>query len=120
MNKILLIVFFSANLLWGKSYIGYASYYGIKFNGNKTASGEILNIYKLTAAHKTLPFGTKVKVTFLKTGKSVIVRINDRGPFSKNRIIDLTDKAAQKIGLLKYGTGKVKIDVLEWLHMNLL
>lgn len=105
------------NNLYAKNKIysakGFASYYGAKFNGCKTASGERLNIHALTAAHKSLPFGTKVKVTSLKTKKSVIVRINDRGPFVKDRIIDLTNEAAQKIGLLKYGVGKVKIEVID-------
>lgn len=92
---------------------GEASWYGPGFNGKKTASGETFNMYKFTAAHKKLPFGTKVKVTNLKNGKSVIVRINDRGPFVKGRIIDLSKKAAQQIGLIQAGHTPVKIVILK-------
>lgn len=74
-----------------------ASWYGGKFHGRTTASGEIYNMYSLTAAHKTMKFGTKVKVTNLSNNKSVIVRINDRGPFIKGRVIDLSKKANQII-----------------------
>jgi rare lipoprotein A len=88
---------------------GKASYYGNKFNGRKTASGAKFRNSKLTAAHKTLPFGTKVKVTNLKNGKSVRVKINDRGPFVAGRIIDLSRKAARKIGMVEEGVGTVKI-----------
>jgi rare lipoprotein A len=88
---------------------GKASYYASKFNGRKTASGERFSNNKLTAAHKTLAFGTKVKVTNIKNGRSVKVLINDRGPFVAGRIIDLSQKAAQKIAIDKEGVGKVKI-----------
>jgi rare lipoprotein A len=88
---------------------GIASYYAESYNGKKTANGEIYNSSKLTAAHKTLPFGTKVKVTNLSNGKSVKVRINDRGPFVSGRIIDLTRAAADEIGMLNAGVAKVKI-----------
>jgi rare lipoprotein A len=88
---------------------GMASYYSESYNGKKTANGEIYNSSKLTAAHKTLPFGTKVKVTNLSNGKSVKVRINDRGPFISGRIIDLTRAAAEEIGMLNAGVVKVKI-----------
>lgn len=88
---------------------GKASYYADKFNGRKTASGERFRNSKLTAAHKTLPFGTKVKVTNMKTGQSVKVRINDRGPFVAGRIIDLSKKAARRIGIISEGIGSVKI-----------
>lgn len=74
-----------------------ASWYGGKFHGRTTASGEIYNMYSLTAAHKTMKFGTKVKVTNLSNNKSVVVRINDRGPFIKGRVIDLSKKANQII-----------------------
>ncbi|OAQ40869.1 hypothetical protein A5893_06225 [Pedobacter psychrophilus] len=86
-----------------------ASFYADKFNGRKTASGEKFRNSKLTAAHKTLPFGTKVKVTNLRNGKSVKVKINDRGPFVAGRIIDLSKKAAHKINMDKEGIGNVKI-----------
>ena len=88
---------------------GIASYYADKFNGMKTANGEIFDENKLTAAHKTLPFGTMVKVTNLVNGKSVIVRINDRGPFVAGRIIDLSKAAAKKINLIEAGVVKVTV-----------
>ena len=86
-----------------------ASFYAESYNGKKTANGEIYNSSALTAAHKTLPFGTKVKVTNLSNGKSVKVRVNDRGPFVAGRIIDLTKKAAKKIDMVNAGVVKVKI-----------
>jgi rare lipoprotein A len=92
------------------SQTGTASFYSNKFNGNKTASGEIYRKSKLTAAHKTLPFGTQVKVTNLSNKRSVTVRINDRGPFAKGRIIDLSRGAAKKLGMIKQGVTKVKIE----------
>ncbi len=88
---------------------GIASWYGPMFNGRRTANGEIYNMFALTAAHKTLPFGTCVKVINLKNGKSVVVRINDRGPFVKGRIIDLSYAAAKVIGLDKMGIAPVKL-----------
>jgi rare lipoprotein A len=88
---------------------GWASYYK---SGHRTASGERFNPNGLTAAHRSLPFGTKVKVTNLRTGKSVIVRINDRGPFIKGRIIDLSLGAAKVIGLTRTGVAKVSYSVL--------
>lgn len=90
---------------------GQASWYGAKFHGRKTSSGEIFNMNKNTAAHRTLPFGTEVKVTFLKTGKSVLVKINDRGPHIANRIIDLSKNAADCLGLTSYGCGEVTISM---------
>jgi rare lipoprotein A len=92
--------------------VGIASYYGKKFHGQRTATGEVFNNNALTAAHLTLPFGSKVKVTCLKNGQSVVVRINDRGPHVRGRIIDLSYAAAKKIGLIKLGTAKVKLEVL--------
>lgn len=88
---------------------GKASYYADKFEGRKTASGKIFQQNKLTAAHKTLPFGTKVKVKNLKNGKKVKVTINDRGPFIEGRIIDLSKKAARKINMTRDGVVDVKI-----------
>lgn len=88
---------------------GKASYYADKFNGRKTASGEIFRNSKNIAAHKTLPFGTKVKVTNLSNGKAVKVRIADRGPFVAGRIIDLSKSSARKIGMVQQGVGTVKI-----------
>lgn len=92
------------------SQTGKASYYASKFNGRRTASGEKFRSSKRTAAHKTLPFGTKVKVTNLRNGKSVKVRINDRGPFAAGRIIDLSKKAARRIDMVQEGVGSVKIE----------
>ncbi|WP_207424660.1 septal ring lytic transglycosylase RlpA family protein [Desertivirga brevis] len=89
---------------------GGASYYAKKFNGKRTASGAKFRSSKRTAAHRTLPFGTKVKVTNLRNGKSVKVRINDRGPFVSGRIIDLSRKAARKIDMLDAGVVRVKIE----------
>lgn len=88
---------------------GLASFYAESYNGKKTANGEIYNSSEYTAAHKKLPFNTKVKVTNLSNGKTVKVRINDRGPFVAGRIIDLTRKAAKKIDLIGAGVTKVKI-----------
>jgi rare lipoprotein A len=92
---------------------GIASYYGRGFHGKKTASGERFSKRALTAAHRTLPFGTRVRVTNLDNGKSVVVKINDRGPFKKNRIIDLSQAAAKKIDMMKTGTARVKLKVLK-------
>lgn len=78
---------------------GRASWYGPGFHGRKTASGETFNTHALTAAHRTLPFGTKVRVVNKRTGKSVVVRINDRGPYAHGRVIDLSRASAQAIGL---------------------
>lgn len=88
---------------------GKASYYNDKYEGRKTSSGEVFEQSKSTAAHKTLPFGTKVTVKNLKNGKTVTVRINDRGPFVAGRIIDLSKSSAQKIDLVQAGVGSVQI-----------
>lgn len=92
---------------------GKASYYADKFEGKPTASGEKYKHSKLTAAHKTLPFGTFVKVTSVSNGKSVEVRINDRGPFVEGRVIDLSRSAAEKIDLIHVGIADVKIEVID-------
>lgn len=89
--------------------VGLASYYGADFQGRKTASGELYNMYALTAAHRKLQFGTFVEVTNLKNGRQVKVRINDRGPFIKGRIIDLSYAAAKKIGMISKGVVKVRV-----------
>lgn len=93
---------------------GLASWYGIKFQGRSTASGEPYNRHALTAAHKKLPLHTIVKVTNLATDQSVIVRINDRGPFVGKRIIDLSEAAARDIGYRNHGLTKVKIEVIQY------
>jgi rare lipoprotein A len=92
---------------------GIASYYAAKFNGRRTASGEIFDNTLMTAAHRSLPFGTFIQVTNLRNNKSVIVRINDRGPYAKGRIIDLTKAAAKKIGVSRSGVARVKLEVLK-------
>ena len=92
-----------------KSIVGLASYYK---SGRKTANGERFNPNGLTAAHRTLPFGTKVRVTNLRNGKSVVVRINDRGPFIRGRIIDLSLGAARLVELTRTGVAKVKYSVV--------
>ena len=92
--------------------IGIASYYGKKFHKKRTANGEIFNMYKVSAAHKSYPLGTKVRVTNLENGKSIKLVINDRGPFVKGRIIDLSYKAARKLDFVNQGTVKVRIDVI--------
>jgi len=92
---------------------GIASWYGNKFHGRRTANGEIYNMYGMTAAHKTLPIPSYVRVTNLNNGRQVIVRVNDRGPFHDNRIIDLTYSAAAKLGFIKHGTAPVAVEVVE-------
>ncbi len=91
---------------------GRASWYGRRFHGRRTASGETFNAYSHTAAHRSLPFGTRVRVTNLNNGRSVVVRINDRGPYSGGRIIDLSRAAAEAIGMLRTGTAPVRVEVL--------
>lgn len=92
---------------------GKASYYADRFHGRLTANGERFNMHELTAAHKSLPFGSMVRVTNLSNGKKVLVRINDRGPYIKGRIIDLSLEAAKEIDLLKKGVTNVRIEVYE-------
>ena len=92
---------------------GRASWYGKAHQGERTASGERFDMHALTAAHRTLPFGTIVRVTNLRSGKSVNVRINDRGPFRSGRIIDLSYEAARKLGFVSRGTARVEIRVVD-------
>lgn len=94
------------------TFTGIASWYGPDFHAKKTSNGEVYNMYAMTAAHKTLPMNTIVKVENLENGKEVVVRINDRGPFVKSRIIDLSNVAAHKIDMVKKGTAKVRLTVL--------
>lgn len=94
--------------------IGVASYYADKFNGKRTASGEIYNMYGLSAAHPTFPLGTIARITNLKNGRSVIVKINDRMPKRPDRVIDLSLGAAKLLGMVRDGITKVKIEVLKW------
>jgi rare lipoprotein A len=92
--------------------VGMASYYARSLHGRQTASGEKYNENALTAAHPRLPFGTRLKVTNLKTGRTVEVRVNDRGPFVRRRVIDLSYAAARKLGMLQDGVARVKIRIL--------
>lgn len=92
---------------------GKASYYARKFQGRKMANGDPYRRGKLTAAHKTLPFGTKVKVTNLQTNETVKVKITDRGPFVRGRIVDLSESAAKRVGMLKAGVVPVKVKVVK-------
>ncbi|MGB7668146.1 MAG: septal ring lytic transglycosylase RlpA family protein, partial [Candidatus Acidiferrales bacterium] len=91
---------------------GVASWYGPQFNGRRTSDGEVYDMYQLTAAHRTLPFNAVVRVTNLHNGKEVNVRINDRGPFVANRVIDLSYSAAKAIGMVGPGTAEVRLDVV--------
>lgn len=92
--------------------LGMASYYAAAFHGRRTASGERFDMQELTAAHRTLPFGTLVRVKHLKNGREVVVRINDRGPFRKGRVIDVSRAAAERLGMLSQGVGRVSLEVL--------
>lgn len=92
---------------------GTASWYGTKFHGRFTASGERYDMHAMTAAHRTLPFGTIVEVTNLENRRRVRVRINDRGPFKKGRVIDLSYAAARKLGMVRQGLARVRIRVIQ-------
>ncbi|SEA40166.1 Rare lipoprotein A (RlpA)-like double-psi beta-barrel [Thiothrix caldifontis] len=94
------------------SNIGKASYYGIQYHGRPTSSGETYDMYAMTAAHPNLPFGTHIRVTNLQSGQSVIVRVNDRGPSKPGRIVDVSQAAAEHLGLLLNGTADVQIDIV--------
>jgi len=119
----LLLTFFSLSIYSGgtakenlehksQSKIGIASWYGKRFHGKKTASGKNFDMYNQTAAHRSLPLGTRVRVVNLKNGKDTIVDINDRGPYIKGRMIDLSYAAAKSIGIVNDGIAKVKLEVL--------
>ena len=108
-----LIVAGCATWMAPEEQIGVASWYGPGFHGNKTASGEVFDMHARTAAHRTLPFGTLVRVTRLDTGASTVVRINDRGPTKRGRVIDLSNGAAQDLNLVKDGLARVRVDVIQ-------
>lgn len=91
---------------------GQASYYAHKYHGRQTASGEIYNMYDMTAAHRDLPFGAMLRVTNLQNGSTVVVRVNDRGPFKPGRIVDVSLAAAEQLGLILNGTADVQVEVL--------
>src|ERR1700741_362143 len=109
----LLTFIMSASSLLAQVQTGKASFYADKFDGNPTASGEKYRHNKLTAAHKSLPFGTRVRVTNLSNDLSVEVTINDRGPYVENRVIDLSRAAAEKLGFINQGLADVKIEVVD-------
>ena len=111
MFKFFMFIILTVFLNSANASTGVASWYGPGFHGKKTASGERFNQYALTAAHKTLPLGSRVKVTNLSNNESIVVRINDRGPYAHRRIIDLSKGAAQAIGI--HGTSRVSIALLD-------
>lgn len=97
---------------------GLASWYGGKFHGRLTSSGEVFDTNEMTAAHRTLPFGTVVKVTNLDNGKTAVVKINDRGPFVDGRIIDLSRAAAVELGMVDSGVARVSLQILDFVSQN--
>jgi rare lipoprotein A len=92
---------------------GVASYYAASLHGRRTASGERYNRHELTAAHRTLPFGTLLRVTDQRTGRAVLVRVNDRGPFIRGRVLDLSNAAAQQLGMHRRGTARITYEVVD-------
>jgi rare lipoprotein A len=96
----------------GTRIVGLASWYGQRHQGHATASGEIYDMNKLTAAHRTMPFGTRLRVTNVENGRSVVVRVNDRGPWVKDRVLDVSQAAAKTLGMVGDGVAKVEIVVL--------
>ncbi|MBU1049870.1 septal ring lytic transglycosylase RlpA family protein [Candidatus Bipolaricaulota bacterium] len=123
MNQTLLYVLGSVLLVgvavglafFGPYYeVGIASWYGPGFDGNRTANGEVYDMNGVSAAHKSLPFGTIVRVVEFETGRSIVVRINDRGPFVEGRIIDLSKGAAAQLGIVNKGITKVGLRIVRW------
>lgn len=110
---ILLALFLTGSAAMAQVFYGKASWYGSKFHGRTTASGEIYDMNKLTAAHKNLPFGTVVRVTNLDNGKAVTVRVIDRGPFVQGRILDLSRKAAEELDFIRQGVANIKMEVVD-------
>ncbi len=96
----------------GYDAVGIASWYGRRYHGRRTASGEIFDMNSATAAHRTLPFGTRVQVTNLENGRSTVLTINDRGPFVRRRIIDVSRRAAQVLGFVQEGTVRVRVQLV--------
>jgi len=103
----------TASPKYRSSQIGYTSYYAHKFHGRPTASGEIYDMNGLSAAHRELPLGTIIRVTHLGNGKSVVVKVNDRGPFVEGRILDLSLGAAKKLDMVNEGVARVKIEIVK-------
>src|SRR5262249_45988142 len=99
-------------LFGSREQVGLASYYAAEFQGRRTASGEVFDRRRMTAAHPTLPFGTWVRVVNLENGRRVMVRINDRGPHKRGRIIDVSEEAARRLGFVRRGIAKVRLVVL--------
>ncbi len=97
----------------GYDAVGIASWYGRRYHGRRTASGEIFDMNSATAAHPTLPFGTRVQVTNLENGRSLVLRINDRGPFVRRRIIDVSRRAAQALGFVQKGLARVRVQFVQ-------
>lgn len=109
----LLFLISGADSLWAQfKQTGYASYYHDRFTGRRTTNGERYDPNKFTAAHRTLPFGTLLRVTVVKTGRTCVVRVNDRGPYAKSRILDLSKVAAKQLGIVGGGVAKVTIEVI--------
>ena len=115
MKKILAFIFFLsiAAVAFGQVQTGKASFYADKFEGVQTASGEKYKRKKLTGAHKTLPFGTKVRITNLQNNKTVEIVINDRGPYVDGRIVDVSKAAAEKLGFINQGIAEVRLEVID-------
>ena len=111
---LLLIVFLTVSLLMNAQRVvdGQATYYGVKSHGRKTASGETFNKDEMVCAHRTLPFGTRVRVTNKKNGRAVVVRVIDRGPFGKGRVIDLSPAAARELDMVRSGVVPVHLELV--------
>jgi rare lipoprotein A len=114
-GKVLMIVtlFCLSSGVFAQTYKGKASYYAQPFHGRKSASGRIYNMYEYTCAHKTLPFGTKLKVTNQANGKTVTVEVTDRGPYVKGRIVDLSKAAAMDLDMMKAGVADVEVEIIK-------
>lgn len=114
-GKVLMIVtlFCLSSGVFAQTYKGKASYYAQPFHGRKSASGKIYNMYEYTCAHKTLPFGTKLKVTNQANGKTVTVEVTDRGPYVKGRIVDLSKAAAMDLDMMKSGVADVEVEIIK-------
>lgn len=103
---------------FGPAEFGMATWYGEKFHGLETASGEVFDMFRMTAAHRRIPLGAMVRVTNLRNSRSVVVRINDRGPITESAILDLSFAAAQKLGIVEKGRAKVRVDQLVEIAMT--
>ncbi len=118
MNRIIVAIVFIAGMFMtcpvvAQKYDGLASYYGPDFHGRRTANGSVYNMHEYTCAHKTLPFGTKIKVTNLNNNKSVVVKVTDRGPYRRGRVIDLSIAAAKDIDMLHKGVAPISFEIVK-------